>query len=191
MAAFATTDDLTSFLQRPTLTGTALAAATLALDLASGAIRATAGQAIDRVIDDVVTLAAPAAAELVLPERPADEPTDVQIEGATVTDWSFDGVDTLYRASGWRAYDDATGQLLRVRVTYSHGYATIPDEIRRVCLQVAARAMSNPKQLSGEGIGDYQASGMPPVDLTQPERRAVRRAVGSGRAFFVDTVWWQ
>jgi hypothetical protein len=43
-------------------------------------------------------------------------------------------------------------------VTYTHGYATIPDDIRGVTLDLAARKMANPSGNRQEGIGSYSIS---------------------------------
>lgn len=182
MARFATAAELASFLQVPEVD---TYTAELLLDAASAAIRLTAGQAVDEVTDDTVTLHAPYGPELRLPQRPASEPTVVEVAGETVTDWSFDGVDTLYRPSGWRAYDTVTGAPLRVSVTYTHGYASadVPAELKRICLQAAGRAMVNPSGLRSETIGSESytyatETAVQSVDLTEQEIKAVRQALG-------------
>lgn len=43
----------------------------------------------------------------------------------------------------------------RVRVTYSHGYTEVPDDIVDVVLDLATLNMSNPAALRSESIGDY------------------------------------
>jgi hypothetical protein len=168
--AFATAAELASYLQMSVDT----ASAELVLDLASGAIRAATGQTIDRVTNNAAKVRAPRGYELVLPQRPADAPTLVKVGGVAVTDYSVDtdtaGRTVLWRASGWLANDLITGAPMRVEVTYSHGYATIPSEVKRVCLQAAGRGYRNPEGLRSETIGaesyTYATETNAAVDLT-------------------------
>jgi len=43
----------------------------------------------------------------------------------------------------------------RVRITYSHGYTEIPDDLADVVLDVAAMSLTNPQGLRQESIDDY------------------------------------
>lgn len=43
----------------------------------------------------------------------------------------------------------------RVRVTYSHGYQEMPDDLLDVVLDIAAMTMTNPMGLRSEAIDDY------------------------------------
>lgn len=188
MATFALAADLASYLQA-TFTTAQTATATLLLTLASDEIRSVTGQEVDRVTDDAVELDAPADRELVLPQRPADEPTLVKVDGIAVTDWTFRR-DTLYRPAGWVARD-TNGVTLPVEVTYTHGWTTLPAELKRVTLQAAARAMRNP-----DGLREWQTGSESEtfatetvaleVNLTDAEAKAVRRALGVPRR---RTIW--
>jgi hypothetical protein len=189
--AFATAEELASFLQEATVD---TYTAEQLLDLASDAIRMATGQQIDRVTDDVVSLPAPYGTELVLLQRPADEPTAITVGADAVTDWSFDGFYTLTRPGGWLAWDSTSGALLPVSVTYSHGFTTIPKTIKGLCLQAAARAFRNPAGLrsSQRAVDDYSktdtyASETLPlsVDLTDGEVAQARRALGIHSAYVV------
>lgn len=177
MASFATPADLASYLQVPSVD---TYTAQLLLDLASGQIRSVTGQTIDRVTDDAVSLPAPEGNYLTLPQRPASEPTVVEIDGDTV-DFTFDSrLGRLYAEGGWRSYG-LDGSLFPVSVTYTHGYTTVPSEVKRVCLQAAARAFRNPEGLRSEATGTesytYATETLAAVDLTDAEIAAVRRAV--------------
>jgi hypothetical protein len=198
--AIYTIEEFASYVQSDVDTATAV----LLRDLATGAIKSATGQEVDVVTDDAITLAAPDGPWLVLPQLPASEPTLVKVDGETITDWTF-SVDRLYRPQGWTAYDDTTGAPLRVEVTYTHGYATAPAELKRIALQAAARAYTNPSGASShsETIGsesysdnygsDARTLG---VTLTAQEKREARRAVGQGGAYTLDLVpayerpWW-
>jgi hypothetical protein len=43
----------------------------------------------------------------------------------------------------------------RVQVTYSHGYATMPDDLVALCLDVAQALYSNPDGLRSVTLDDY------------------------------------
>lgn len=189
--AFATSADLAAYLQATVDSTTA----DLLLDLASDAIRAATGLTVDEVVADVVTVPAPSGVWLTLPEWPAAAPTEVRVDGGIITDWYADvpadpaSRTRLYRAAGWEAVDAATGAPLRVQITYTHGYAAIPGEVKRVCLQAAARAYRNPAGLRSETIGSESYTYATPsngvaadVTLTDQERRDVRRALGVSSA---------
>ena len=190
MTAFATHDELAAYMQA-TFTVAQNATADLLLDLASDEIRSVTGQQVDVVTDDTVDLEAPADAELILPQRPASEPTSVLVDGVAVTDWTFKrGV--LYRRAGWTAYDDH-GVVKDVTVTYSHGWATPPAELKRVALQAVARAMRNPDGLQRRATGSEMEAFAaandgthPEVNLTDAEVQAARRAVGAPKR---RTIW--
>lgn len=190
-----TVEEFASYVQGNVDTATA----TLLRDLATAALRSATGQYLDEV-SETVSLTAPLGAELMLPQRPAQEPTSVKVNGVAVTDWTFLG-DRLYRPSGWQAWDATTGAPLRVEVTYTHGYAVVPDELKRIGLQAAARAYRNPKGLRSETIGSesytYATETVAAsVELTAQEKREARRAVGVGGAYSIDLVstyerpWW-
>lgn len=175
------------------------ARAELLRDLATDAIKAATGQSVDETTSTLL-LAAPDGPELLLPQLPAQEPTEVKVDGVVVTDWTFT-VDRLYRPQGWQAWDDVTGAPLRVEVTYTHGYATAPAEIKRIALQAAARAYQNPGGLRSETIGSetytYAIETVSnTVQLTAQEKREARRALGMGGAYTIDLVpayerpWW-
>jgi len=44
----------------------------------------------------------------------------------------------------------------RVRVTYSHGYTEVPDDVVDIVLDLAQMNMTNPQGLRSESIDDYQ-----------------------------------
>lgn len=180
--AFATASDLAAYLQTDVDTATA----NLLLDLATGAIQSATGQTIERVEDDEVTLRPSPGKPLVLPQRPADDPTVVEVDGDVVTDFTVitDGLGrtALHRLEGWVSYDLVTNAPQRVSVTYSHGYDAIPAEIKRVCLQVAGRGYRNPEGLRSETVGSesytYATETIAGVDLTDAEVQACRHVLG-------------
>jgi hypothetical protein len=132
------------------------AAADLALASASAVIRRWTRQTITRVTDDEVQLRVIDCAELVLPQRPVVSVSEVKVNALVLNDWVLSG-DRLLRTGGWR-YLPGTSTYPDpgiVQVTYTHGWEDIPDEVRAVCLDLAASTVSNPGMLRQESIDDY------------------------------------
>ena len=64
------------------------------------------------------------------------------------------------------------------RVTYSHGYATIPDSIIGVVLGVAGRSYVSPLSVESERIGGYQVKyAMESGGFSALEKAALNRYV--------------
>lgn len=188
--AFATETELEAY------TGTSVATdrATLLLDLATGAIQAYTGQTISRVTNDTVTLPGNFGYTLVLPERPAVAPTAVAIGDTTLTadtDYVFDGRSSLLRGTkvdgvlsingpDWLVdgFGDWGGPGAVVTVTYSHGWTTIPNDIKGVCLALAARSLTSPDGVNSESVGSYSVSysrSGGAVSLLEEERKLLDR----------------
>lgn len=78
----------------------------------------------------------------------------------------------------------------RVRVTYSHGYAEVPDDVVDVVLDLAQMSMTNPQGLRSESIDDYSrtfaAETIGGAQLTTEHKEALR--VYRGRSFSVAPV---
>ncbi|MEU9436597.1 hypothetical protein [Streptomyces sp. NPDC048252] len=149
---FATAAELTASMQTPV----DAAAADLALASASAVIRRWTRQTITRVVDDVATLRIIDCGELVLPQRPVVSVSHVNVNALVLNDWVLSG-DRLLRAGGWRQLPGTTTypDPGLVQVTYTHGWDEIPDEVRAVCLDLAASTLSNPSMLRQESIDDY------------------------------------
>lgn len=157
MAAFATPSELASFLQQDLDTSSA----TLALDIASKAIRDHCGWEITQQANTVVTLDGVEGSTLWLPSQLVTAVASVVENGTTLTVVSqFD----------WTAY----GKLIRVGrcwyckprsvvVTFTHGYATVPDSVKGVCLAVASRRYQNPEARRSYTIGGVSESFAVPV----------------------------
>lgn len=187
--AFATEAELEAY------TGTSIATtrAELLLDLATGAIRAYTNQTISRVTSDVVVLPGSWSNRLELPERPVASVATVKIDDTTLvadTDYVWDGRWTLLRGTseaGVLVINDGTlisshgdwgGAGAQVTVTYTHGFATIPDDIKGVCLALAARSLASPDGVNSESVGSYSVSysrSGGAVSLLDEERRLLDR----------------
>lgn len=65
-----------------------------------------------------------------------------------------DGVDYLWRRTGRVRLLGYVPRWQPIVVTYTHGYTTVPAGLRQVCVEVAARSLSNPRQLSMVTVGN-------------------------------------
>lgn len=158
----ATASELASYLQTDVDTTTA----TLALELATGAVQAAAGQRLIRVDDDVVVLDLDhldTGLYLYLPEAPVVSVDAVLVGAAAVTDVTVQlSRGRLYRPSGWRssatAYPYPSSAPSTATVTYTHGYELTAQELqlaRLVCLQIASGLYENAIGATSEQIDDY------------------------------------
>jgi hypothetical protein len=199
VAQFASADDLGTFLGSP-LDAEQIAQADLLLQLASAAIQDEAHQTLELVEDDKASLKGTYKGELYLPERPVLAVGDITIRNGsglptalaiTATQFAWDRSGLLRRGpwlgGGVETNADVPwggwgGPYATVEVTYSHGYEIIPNGIRSLCLQIAARAMASPEgmQVQTESVdgamsvtyGTAKATGLA---LTDDEMRAARR----------------
>lgn len=173
MAALATVADLEDYLQVD-LDATDELRATTLLDLASGLIRRVAGQTFDQVADDQVTLEATYTNRLLLPQLPVTAISSVVTNSVTLTENLH--YETVLPAGIIRRL--STGRWnYPTTVTYTHGYATIPDDLRAICVEMAARAWVNPRGLQSEQIGNYSArwgsTGVTGIGLDEMEEKVI------------------
>lgn len=154
LPAFATAADLAAATQRSDLDS---ASADLALASASAVIRRWTRQSITLVEGDVVTLRVLHEHDLALPQRPVVAVSQVRVSGLVLLDWVLSG-DRLLRTGGWRHLPGTTTypDPGLVEVTYTHGYAEVPDEVRAVCLDLASMTLTNPGGLREVAIDDYR-----------------------------------
>ena len=148
MAAFATPAELASHLQQDVDT----ASATLALNIASGKIRDHCGWSITQESNVSFTLdGSDDAGALWLPSLLVTAVASVVEDGRTLA------VGTEF---DWTSY----GKLIRVGrcwtrkprsviTTITHGYATSPDTVKGVCLDLAGRRLDNPTTLRSYTVG--------------------------------------
>jgi hypothetical protein len=167
-APFFTSTDLANWLQLdPSVINAGTA--TLLAQLASDVIRDEIRLSVDHVDNDQVTLWGDNGEILLLPERPVTAVTSVLLDNqalvpvvqdATSTmlmyDWRPDG--RLYRiVYGGSFY---AGELMfkwpsgvPVKITYNHGWTSVPSALKSVALQIAAQAYSNPEMHDQERVG--------------------------------------
>lgn len=138
------------------------------LTRASRLAQTVAHQTFELVADDEVELDGRWKRTMYLPERPVTAVTAVAIDDTPLTvdvdyTWSRNGklsriTQTSSRRvprprTGWWGGDEAV-----VTVTYSHGYASIPEDVKGIVLAAAARTYTNPTGKVSESIGTWSAS---------------------------------
>jgi hypothetical protein len=155
VTSFGQTTDLPSGQDEAAHQQTALAQAT---DLIRGAL---GGQTIVRVDDDTVVLPSPGRRLLQLPQAPivsVTSVTSVAIGSATFTEGTDYEVDGELNALARLGYSWPRGGL--VRVTYTHGYDTVPEELARLCGRIADQLLDGTLGARSvqESIGTKQTS---------------------------------
>lgn len=155
-----------------------LAKAQLAIRCGSGIVRALAGpprQDLEFVSQETIELRG-GQRVLTLPQRPAvvdgDNPLTVveigdfgAIDFVAVEGRDFERLGNeltrgypywgTTRLQGWPHNRSFGAWTQRVRVTYSHGYVTITDEIQSIVLDIAQMQYDNPLRLRSVRIDDY------------------------------------
>ena len=187
MGALATVEELGVFMRLPMDTLDTDAAQAV-LDGASSLVRSELHQRLELVIDDVFAVRSPGGRQLLLPELPVLEVTEVRERSAGATFTTLDVADYEVelgrRGIVWRLNAEfprpsgGRGPGGFLEVTYSHGYGTpfnlssgdpydptperLPDTITTVVKRVAARGYVNPEavlqETSGRSATSYGSS---------------------------------
>lgn len=136
-----------------------------AIDEATAAIKNYCHQEIELVRDDVITLDCAGGTRLFLPELLVVSVASVVEDGKTLVvtdDYKLGQYGILHRMNDvW-----ATGIQI-ITITYTHGYATIPDDVVGVCTRAAARTyqaglraaeMEGVPGVASLSLGDYSVS---------------------------------
>jgi hypothetical protein len=192
MTQFATAAELAARLGI-TFTSAETTRANTLLALSSGLIQQETGQTISAVAADELECPSVSGSRFRLPERPVTSVTSVELDSELVgtDDYYLDG-DELVRANfpvgsenhfgsggvGW------LGPLYTITVTYDHGYATVPELVKTVCMEAVARVWVNPGAATRETIGNASADyGVVGLLLAEHEKRALndllRRTAGT------------
>lgn len=146
--------------------------AVLLQTLASDAVREDLQQTVDVIENDTVTLYGDGGDLLILPERPVIAVSSVILDGQTLNpvtsqpyiagsdvplyDWRPNGnlERVVYPGSYYAGQRNwAWPNSVQVTVTYDHGYAVVPTAFKRVALQAAAGAYTNPDLASVTTVG--------------------------------------
>ncbi len=167
--------DLADFLQ---LSISGDAAALRAIEGATAAIQNYCRQQLVFVANDVVTLRSRGQEVLILPETPVSAVASVVENGTALVfdqDYTWTESGLLWRWSrGWPwsvTYPSIPGSVV---VTYSHGYAVIPQPIREVCIRAASRAyQSGLRTAALSGVPGVQSEALPDYTIQyQPDTAA-------------------
>ena len=157
MGDMVTVAELASYLQADVDTATA----TLAVDAAEGLVRGYCRQTLTSATSTSVVLPIDVTdfGYLVrLPERPVTAVTSVSVSGTSYTvdeDYAWDGMSSHLRLATI-VYPSATFSDSPVAtVTYTHGYATVPDDLVAVVLSIGARIYDNPRGMRQESVEGY------------------------------------
>ncbi len=192
MGSFATVEQLGRFLNR-VLTPDDYPAAQQSLDTASDAIRSLVKQDLDAVTSTAVLLNPnpSGSATIVLPPPyPVNSVASVETLGTDLVTWTLL---TYQQDWNWRTDgiltriavpSDVTNVPIvnwptipqSVRVTYQHGYASIPGGLISICLSSAARQFTNPTGIVQESLGGYMVRYAPNthgIDFTPAEERVL------------------
>jgi hypothetical protein len=151
---YATPAELASFLKQDVDTSTA----TLALQITSELF---ARRAHTRFESTAATYSQPGvnAFEIVLPFQPLIAVSAVRIKSVAVTDYTVIGP-SVYRRLGFGNWWSFPPDL--VEVDYTHGYTTVPDDVKGAVLESAGAAYMNPDiTTKSESIDDYSVSSAP------------------------------
>jgi len=161
MAAFATAAELASFLQ---VASVDTASANQALNIASQAIRDYCGWSISQETVTSKTLDGTGERSIWLPTLLLTAVASVVEDGTTLTvttDYDWTSYGRLVRNGCWPRTARS------VVVTYTHGYATVPDSVKGVCLAAAGRRYQNPSSLRSYTVGSVSEA------FTQPATGSV------------------
>lgn len=185
MADLATVDDLAAFVQ--STLDPADPSPALYLSIASGMVRDYLQQDITQTVDDVVYCDPISGAYVELEQLPV---ASVSLLETTTDGLTWTAADpatyTVSRRLGMIAAKPGCGVQWPSdpeswRVTYTHGYETVPDTIKAVCLGVAARGFSSPVGVDMERIGQRQvkyaleSAGFSGIELAALARYKVAR----------------
>lgn len=175
----ATVQDLASYLGETLADDDAKA--NLYIDIASGMVRDTLHSHLSAVTGDVVLLDPINGGYVELPELPVSNVTE--LETFDGTSWTVQDPSTYTVSTRIGMIAGKPGLGIRWptdpgtwRVTYSHGFTTIPATIVGVVLGVAARGYASPVAVDSERVGaGYQVKYSAAVDFTPIERAALNR----------------
>lgn len=156
--------DLEAFLQQ-VLEPDYSVEAQAACDMATSVIEEHCKRSFTQVADDELTLRW--RPSIVLPNPPV----------SAVTSFEVDGEPASYEVDdSGRIWPALRGDV--ITLTYSHGYATIPDAVRLVAVRIAARIFKNPQGRVSYTADNLQYQGAPDVSpriLTGDEMTMLRR----------------
>lgn len=152
------------------------------LQLASDAVRIHTGQQFDYVEDDEITIEPDIEGHLWLPQRPVISVSTVKITSSNTPidtvgyGWTRDG----YLARRWFPTNaEIPWWIYPLTVTYTHGYQTVPADVRLAVAELVGGSMANPSGIVSESLGVYSvrylSNRSPGVSLTSEVEQRLRR----------------
>lgn len=154
--------------------------ATMMLAQASAAIRSHCGWHIAPEEEAEWSLDGSGSVLLFLPSLyvvSVESVTDDDEELTEEDDYQWSGAGFMRRVGAYW-----TSALRGVVVELTHGYDTVPDEIKSVCLQAAARAVASPAGVKSEQTGGLSVTYAIPGGLTNYEEAVLERHRVAGAA---------
>lgn len=162
------------------------ASALLYLSIASGMVRDSLQQQITATTGEVILADPIDGSYVLLPELPISDVSLVETFDGTVWTTADPSTYTVSKRLGMIAGKPGYGVAWPSdpetwRVTYSHGFATVPDSLVGVVCGVAARAYASPVAVDLERLGGYQvkyaveSAGFSPLELIALSRYRVAR----------------
>lgn len=141
--ALITVEELEAFMGRQ-FTDTEEAQAASIIDVASFVIESEAGVNFTPVADEEIRLQADGYGMIELNAKPITEVAIYEVDGTDeITSAAWDGLCTIYGLEPNQVVD----------IVYSHGYSTVPGDIKAVVYGVTSRIMVNPGGLRQETVG--------------------------------------
>jgi hypothetical protein len=147
MAMYATPSELASYLQQDLDTATA----TLALTTASAEFSRVA-ETWWAATTTTWTVEGGPGTEIEIPFRPVTAVSQVRLNGNIITGWTLRN-NALYRSAGFGTWYAFPPDELQVDLT--HGYTTVPDDVKLAVLEIAAGMYEHPSAAVSETIDDY------------------------------------
>lgn len=160
--------------------GTADDGLTSAVDSACEIVRSLTEQTFNAGTS-TITLDGTGTDALVLPEFPAGSVGTVTVNGTAVTDWALKDNGVLVRRSADFFSQTNLMELAwpagrqNITVTYTHGYSTVPSDVREVALSLASRlVIQGPAKQESNGQQSI-SYGINSTDLTEGELLILRK----------------
>ena len=161
---FCSVEDVKQFLQIEISESDAVASCERAIAEATEAIRNDTHQQISRVSGESITIDCMGGSRIFLPELPV-----ISVSAVVENDIELDSDEYKLGQHGilYRVNRNWSAGVQNVTITYTHGYATIPDDIVGVCVRSAARVYQaglKSKEFNGAlgvvslALGDYSVS---------------------------------
>lgn len=143
MMALITVEELEAFMGR-TFTTAEEAQAGVLIDIVSDVIESETGVTFSLVEDQEVRMQADGYGIIELNAKPIQEVTIYEIDSADEVSYAtWDGLAAVYGLQPNEVVD----------IVYTHGYTTVPGDIKAVCYGVCSRIMYNPSGLRQETVG--------------------------------------